>query len=76
MAMISHRQVLLCMLPKLCKVKAQVDSGEYGNDSEYFRYLIRRDQDRRETETQLRFIFDEAEASGRVIAHRKKYGRQ
>ena len=28
-------------------VKAQVDSGKYGNDSEYFRDLVRRDQERR-----------------------------
>ena len=32
-------------------VKAQVDSGKYGNDSEYFRDLVRRDQERREAET-------------------------
>ena len=46
-------------------VKAQVDSGKYGNDSEYFQDLIRRDQDSREAETQLRFMLDEAEASGK-----------
>ena len=46
-------------------VKAQVDSGKYGNDSEYFQDLIRRDQNSRETETQLRFMLDEAEASGK-----------
>ena len=28
-------------------IKAQIKSGRYGNDSEYFRDLIRRDQDRR-----------------------------
>ena len=44
-------------------VKAQVDSGKYENDSEYFQDLIRRDQDKREAETQLRFMLDEAEAS-------------
>ena len=27
-------------------IRAQVASGEYGNDSEYFRDLIRRDQER------------------------------
>ena len=26
-------------------IRAQIDSGEYGNDSEYFRDLIRRDQE-------------------------------
>ena len=37
-------------------VKAQVDGGRYGNDSEYFRDLIRRDQDRRLAEYQLRSL--------------------
>lgn len=45
-------------------VKAQVDSGKYGNDSEYFRDLVRRDQEKRLAENQLRQILDEAEASG------------
>lgn len=45
-------------------VKAQVDSGKYGNDSEYFRDLIRRDQERREAETRLLFLLNEAESSG------------
>lgn len=45
-------------------VKAQVDSGKYGNDSEYFRDLVRRDQERRESETSLRYMLDEAESSG------------
>jgi antitoxin ParD1/3/4 len=46
-------------------VKAQIDSGKYGDDSEYFRDLIRRDQDRREAETKLQFMLDEAETSGK-----------
>jgi antitoxin ParD1/3/4 len=45
-------------------VKAQVDSGKYGNDSEYFRDLVRRDQERREAENNLRILLDEAESSG------------
>jgi antitoxin ParD1/3/4 len=45
-------------------VKTQVDSGKYGNDSEYFRDLVRRDQDRREAETRLWFMLNEAESSG------------
>lgn len=32
-------------------VKSQVDSGKYGNDSEYFRDLVRWDQERREAES-------------------------
>lgn len=45
-------------------VKSQVDSGKYGNDSEYFRELVRRDQVREEGESRLRVLLDEAEASG------------
>jgi antitoxin ParD1/3/4 len=45
-------------------VKAQIDSGRYGNDSEYFRDLIRRDQARCEAEIKLGEMIDEAEASG------------
>lgn len=45
-------------------VKAQIDSGKYGNDSEYFRDLIRRDQERRDAENNLKLLLDEAEASG------------
>jgi len=45
-------------------VKSQVDSGKYENDSEYFQDLLRQDQEKREAETQLRFILDEAESSG------------
>lgn len=45
-------------------VKSRVDSGKYGNDSEYFRDLVRQDQERREAETRLRVMLDEAESSG------------
>ncbi len=45
-------------------VKAQIASGRYGNDSEYFRDLIRRDQDRRRAEAGLRAVLDAAEAGG------------
>ncbi len=45
-------------------VKAQVDSGKYENDSEYFRDLVRCDQERRESESQLRQMLDQAESSG------------
>ena len=45
-------------------VKTQVNSGKYGNDSEYFRDLVRRDQERQEAETRLRLLLDEAEKSG------------
>ncbi|MCL4152412.1 UNVERIFIED_CONTAM: hypothetical protein GTU68_014327 [Idotea baltica] len=46
-------------------VEAQIDAGRYGNVSEYFRDLVRRDQDRRETAIrELRDMLDRAEASG------------
>ncbi|MGD0958550.1 MAG: type II toxin-antitoxin system ParD family antitoxin [Methylomonas sp.] len=45
-------------------VRAQVDSGKYGNDSEYFRDLIRQDQDRQTAELELGNLLDDAEASG------------
>jgi len=49
-------------------VKSQIDSGRYGNDSEYFRDLIRRDQDRRRAESDLKSMIDEALASGESTA--------
>jgi antitoxin ParD1/3/4 len=45
-------------------VKAQIESGRYGNDSEYFRDLIRRDQDRRQAEQDLRALIQEGLDSG------------
>lgn len=46
-------------------VEAQVQAGRYGNVSEYFRDLVRRDQDRRtEAERALQDLIDRAEASG------------
>ncbi|MDN3720372.1 type II toxin-antitoxin system ParD family antitoxin [Roseibium salinum] len=46
-------------------VEAQVHAGRYGNVSEYFRDLVRRDQDRREAAIQeLRDVLARAEASG------------
>ena len=46
-------------------VESQVTAGRYGNVSEYFRDLVRRDQERREAATaELRALLDRAEASG------------
>jgi len=45
-------------------VATRVESGEYNNTSEYFRDLVRRDQEKREAEDKLRKMLDEAEASG------------
>jgi antitoxin ParD1/3/4 len=45
-------------------VKAQIESGRYGNDSEYFCDLVRRDQDRRQAEQDLRTLIQEGLESG------------
>lgn len=45
-------------------VKAQIESGRYGNDSEYFRDLIRRDQDKRQAEQNLLSLIEEGLDSG------------
>lgn len=45
-------------------VEEQVNSGQYGNDSEYFRDLIRRDQQRRSTIAKFQKLIDEGIASG------------
>lgn len=45
-------------------VKAQIESGHYGNDSEYIRDLIRKDQQAKERLTILRQALVEGESSG------------
>jgi antitoxin ParD1/3/4 len=45
-------------------IENRVQSGQYNNDSEYFRDLVRHDQQRQEALGQLRRMLDDAEASG------------
>jgi len=46
-------------------VEAQVSAGRYGNVSEYFRDLVRRDQERRDGAiSELRTMLERAEADG------------
>ncbi|MDP3492482.1 MAG: type II toxin-antitoxin system ParD family antitoxin [Hyphomonadaceae bacterium] len=45
-------------------VATRVESGEYNNTSEYFRDLVRRDQEKREAEDKLRVMIEKARASG------------
>lgn len=45
-------------------VKGQVESGKYGNDSEYFRDLIRKDQSKKDNLKTLRNLLVEGEQSG------------
>jgi len=45
-------------------IERRIQSGQYNNESEYFRDLVRRDQERQEAALQLRQILEEGEASG------------
>lgn len=46
-------------------VEAQISTGRYGNVSEYFRDLVRRDQEQREVALQeLRALLEKSEARG------------
>ena len=50
-------------------ISARVETGQYGNVSEYFRDLVRREQQRQSAAEELRRLLKEAEASG--ISNRK-----
>lgn len=45
-------------------VEERMRSGQYNNESEYFRDLVRHDQEREDATRQLRQMLDEAEANG------------
>ena len=45
-------------------VADRVESGQYGNVSEYFRDLVRREQAREQAAGELRALLEAAEASG------------
>jgi antitoxin ParD1/3/4 len=47
-------------------VEEQVETGRYGNSSDYVRDLVRRDQERAEAREKLQQMVDEALATGRV----------
>ena len=46
-------------------VKAQIESGHFGNDSEYIRDIIRRDQQAKERLSALRQALSDSELSGK-----------
>ncbi len=50
-------------------IASRIESGQYGNVSEYFRDLVRREQQRQKAADELRRLLAEAEASG--ISKRK-----
>lgn len=45
-------------------IKTRLVDGQYGNESEYFRDLVRRDQERQSSMEKLRGMLDRAEQSG------------
>lgn len=47
-------------------IEEQVQTGRYGNASDYVRDLVRRDQERVDAREKLQQMVDEALASGRV----------
>lgn len=51
--------------PMSAYIESRLKEGQYGNVSEYFRDLVRRDQEQRqEAMAELRAMIDKAEASG------------
>lgn len=45
-------------------IKSQIKSGQYGNDSEYMRDLVRKDQEYKQKLATLRHALQEGEDSG------------
>jgi antitoxin ParD1/3/4 len=45
-------------------IKSQIKSGQYGNDSEYMRDLVRKDQEYKQKLATLRYAPQEGEDSG------------
>ena len=45
-------------------IKSQIESGKYGNDSEYLRELVRKDQEYKKSVDLLRSALIEGEKSG------------
>lgn len=59
-----QRKTITVTLQQDAWIKLQINSGEYGNDSEYLRDLIRRDQAKKNKLEQLRSALVEGEESG------------
>ncbi len=59
-----HRKTITLTEQQDDWVKAQIEGGHFGNDSEYIRHLIRRDQQAQERLATLREALLEGEASG------------
>lgn len=61
-----HRKTITLTEQQDDWVKGQVESGQFGNDSEYIRDLIRRDQQAKERLATLRQALTEGESSGKA----------
>lgn len=59
-----HRKTITLTEQQNDWVKAQIESGHFGNDSEYIRDLIRRDQQAKQRLAMLRQALVEGESSG------------
>lgn len=59
-----HRKTITLTEQQNGWVKAQIESGHFGNDSEYIRDLIRRDQQAKQRLAILREALVEGESSG------------
>lgn len=60
-----HRKTITLTEQQNSWVKDQIESGHFGNDSEYIRDLIRRDQQAKERLATLRQGLAEGESSGK-----------
>jgi antitoxin ParD1/3/4 len=60
-----HRKTITLTEQQENWVKCQIDSGHFGNDSEYIRHLIRQDQYTQERLLELRRALKKGEASGK-----------
>lgn len=60
-----HRKTITLTEQQDDWVKAQIESGHFGNDSEYIRDLIRRDQQAKERIATLRQALIDGESSGK-----------
>lgn len=59
-----HRKTITLTKQQDDWVKGQIESGHFGNDSEYIRHLIRRDQQAQERLVTLRQALADGESSG------------
>jgi antitoxin ParD1/3/4 len=60
-----HRKTITLTEQQDDWVKSQIESGHFGNDSEYIRHLIRQDQRAQERLATLRQALAEGEGSGK-----------